>query len=90
MTGGEDNGALKGGAVAIRHFTPCSNKKCDWDQSFSKELELLSPRWYPGVLRLADGKMMIMGGTKTGTAQNTDLKAGEFFVSAQFERALFA
>ncbi|KAG0151464.1 hypothetical protein CROQUDRAFT_36925 [Cronartium quercuum f. sp. fusiforme G11] len=68
LTGAADFGDTDG-IQSIRLFTPCDNGKCDILE-YPKTLHMTSARWYPTLARLADGSVMIVGGSKRGGWKN--------------------
>ncbi|KAA1087618.1 hypothetical protein PGT21_034626 [Puccinia graminis f. sp. tritici] len=56
------------GLQSIRFYTPCDDGKCSVAEFDS--IKLTSPRWYATATRLADGSIMIAGGSKRGAFRN--------------------
>ncbi|KAK7460800.1 hypothetical protein VKT23_008729 [Stygiomarasmius scandens] len=50
------------GIQAIRHFDPCEDGTCDIQDDSGRFMRTTSSRWYPGVVRIEDGSVMIVGG----------------------------
>jgi len=53
------------GLQALRHFTPCSDGKCDIFED-PKRVRLATKRWYPSSVRIEDGSIIIYGGSTSG------------------------
>ncbi|ORY02248.1 hypothetical protein K493DRAFT_334707 [Basidiobolus meristosporus CBS 931.73] len=70
VSGSQGRRKIKEGFNGIRSFKPCTNKLCDFNQDFNITLE--SKRWYPTVEGLADGRLIIIGGSTTTCAVNTE------------------
>jgi hypothetical protein len=67
---GPEQGTLhKSGFQSVRLFTPCQDKKCQWVE---KANGLTSKRWYPTMVSLSDGRVIILGGSITGTGVNRE------------------
>jgi len=49
------------GIQAIRTFDPCEDETCDLFDDSGRIMRTTSSRWYPGVVRLEDGSLMIVG-----------------------------
>jgi hypothetical protein len=47
---------------------PCDNGKCDWTEN---PKGLTSKRWYPTMVSLSDGRVLIIGGSKKPLAVAT-------------------
>lgn len=56
------------GLQSIRFYTPCDGGKCGITEY--DNIRLTSPRWYPTSIRLPDGSVMIVGGSKEGAFRN--------------------
>ncbi|KAF5360001.1 hypothetical protein D9758_007636 [Tetrapyrgos nigripes] len=52
------------GLQVIRHFDPCEDASCDLFDDSGRVMRMTSPRWYPGMVRIDDGSLMIFGGQK--------------------------
>ncbi|TFK30187.1 copper radical oxidase [Coprinopsis marcescibilis] len=66
-TSSADFGDLDG-LQAIRLFHPCNSDTgsgCDFYENHDR-IRMASPRWYNTVLRISDGSVMIIGGSKKG------------------------
>ncbi|MFN0241376.1 MAG: galactose oxidase-like domain-containing protein [Planctomycetota bacterium] len=69
MVGGQspsDPGAFTNAVAWVKRFTPLDF----WIQQ--SNMLLAAGRWYPGLARLADGRLLVMGGGTAPTAQRTD------------------
>ncbi|CAJ0752012.1 16314_t:CDS:10 [Entrophospora sp. SA101] len=80
-TGAEQNTQHKDGFQSIRLFKPCQNKKCQWTENVNG---LSTKRWYPSMVSLSDGRVLILGGsTKATGINNADINnpTFEFFPS---------
>ncbi|KAI7887683.1 glyoxal oxidase N-terminus-domain-containing protein [Mucor mucedo] len=69
--GGEKRGRdwkAEPGWQSIRHFTPCTDNSCLWDEY--KTGKMTANRWYPTVEQLPEGDLFIIGGSTKGTAVN--------------------
>ncbi|CAH7687941.1 glyoxal oxidase N-terminus-domain-containing protein [Phakopsora pachyrhizi] len=55
------------GKQSIRFLEPCQDRDC----SIEEFIKLQSRRWYPSLARLADGTVMIAGGSKNGAWINS-------------------
>ena len=53
-------GGSNDGAKAVRHFVPCANSACDWDESDPNRLQ--QNRWYASVQILPDNRIIVVGG----------------------------
>ncbi|KAH7087931.1 glyoxal oxidase N-terminus-domain-containing protein [Auriculariales sp. MPI-PUGE-AT-0066] len=65
------------GWQGIRLFDPskCSDSAASGSCTLyenPKRLRISEPRWYPTTIKLEDGSMIVMGGTKFGNFKNTD------------------
>jgi len=49
------------GIQAIRHFDPCEDGTCDIQDDSGRFMRTTSSRWYPGVVRIEDGSLLIVG-----------------------------
>ncbi|MCO5554434.1 hypothetical protein L7F22_007964 [Adiantum nelumboides] len=52
-------GGYNDGATAVRHFSPCTSKGCDWSEAYAK---MGAPRWYASNQILPDNSMIVVGG----------------------------
>ncbi|KAI5062416.1 hypothetical protein GOP47_0022955 [Adiantum capillus-veneris] len=52
-------GGYNDGARAVRHFTPCTSKGCDWNEAYS---QMGANRWYASNQILPDNSMIVVGG----------------------------
>ncbi|KAI8339257.1 glyoxal oxidase N-terminus-domain-containing protein [Chlamydoabsidia padenii] len=71
--GGERKGRTwkaEPGWQSIRHYTPCMDNLCEWAEY--KTGQMTNNRWYPTVEQLAEGDIIIVGGSTKGTAVNRD------------------
>lgn len=69
MVGGQspsDPGAFTNAVAWVKRFTPLEF----WIQQ--SNMLLAAGRWYPGLARLADGRLLVMGGGTAPAAQRTD------------------
>ncbi len=69
MVGGQspsDPGSFTSAVPWVKRFTPLNF----WIQQLS--MQLPAGRWYPGLARLADGRLLVMGGGTSPAAQRTD------------------
>ncbi|OAD01860.1 copper radical oxidase [Mucor lusitanicus CBS 277.49] len=69
--GGEKRGRnwkAEPGWQSIRHFTPCTDSSCLWEEY--KTGKMTENRWYPTVEQLPEGDLFIIGGSTKGTAVN--------------------
>lgn len=69
MVGGQspsDPGAFTNAVPWVKRFTPLNF----WIQQLS--MQLPAGRWYPGLARLADGRLLVMGGGTAPAAERTD------------------
>lgn len=69
MVGGQspsDPGAFTNAVAWVKRFTPLNF----WVQQ--SNMLLAAGRWYPGLARLADGRLLVMGGGTAPAAQRTD------------------
>ncbi|EGG12803.1 uncharacterized protein MELLADRAFT_23250, partial [Melampsora larici-populina 98AG31] len=69
ITGAADFGDVNG-IQSIRFFTPCDGGNCDIEE-YPESIAMTSARWYPTVIRISDGSVMIVGGSKKGGWKNT-------------------
>jgi hypothetical protein len=53
-------GGYNDGAKAVRHFVPCANSACDWDDSDLNGLQ--EKRWYASNQILPDNRIIVVGG----------------------------
>ncbi|KZV98760.1 hypothetical protein EXIGLDRAFT_606571 [Exidia glandulosa HHB12029] len=64
------------GAQGLRHFNPsnCSDSasQCAFYES-PRRIRLTSTRWYPAVVKLDDGSLLVIGGSKSGAFMNSAL-----------------
>ncbi|KAK9766187.1 hypothetical protein K7432_004923 [Basidiobolus ranarum] len=70
VSGSQGRRKIQEGFNGIRSFKPCPNQLCDFNQDFNITLD--SKRWYPTVEGLADGRLIILGGSTTTCAVNTE------------------
>lgn len=69
--GGEKRGRnwkAEPGWQSIRHFTPCTDQSCLWEEY--KTGRMTQNRWYPTVEQLPEGDLFIIGGSTKGAAVN--------------------
>ncbi|CEG66894.1 hypothetical protein RMATCC62417_03394 [Rhizopus microsporus] len=69
--GGEKRGRnwkAEPGWQSIRHFTPCTDNSCWWNEY--KTGKMTENRWYPTVEQLPEGDLFIIGGSIKGAAVN--------------------
>ncbi|THU91947.1 hypothetical protein K435DRAFT_840774 [Dendrothele bispora CBS 962.96] len=59
------------GLQALRQFEPCDDQTCDIIDDSGARLRITSPRWYPGIVRLEDGSLLLMGGATLNNFINT-------------------
>lgn len=85
LTGAADFGDLDG-IQSIRFFTPCDDGKCDIVE-FPETIKMTSARWYPTLTRLADGSIMIVGGSKRGGWKSVSTFLLSFFLPSLSDRA---
>jgi len=57
------------GLQSIRFYTPCDDGNCAINEYDS--IKMTSARWYPTSVRLPDGSVMIVGGSKEGAFRNS-------------------
>lgn len=70
MMGGQtpsDPGAFTNAIPWVKHYSPGSDS---WQ--FMASMQHRAGRWYPGLARLADGSLLVMGGGQAPNAQRTD------------------
>ncbi|KAI8098803.1 glyoxal oxidase N-terminus-domain-containing protein [Halteromyces radiatus] len=60
----------KKGHQAVRHFEPCDDNTCEWQEYAINRMT--SDRWYPTVEQLPTGDIFIIGGSTVGTKVNRD------------------
>ncbi len=62
------------GLQAIRIFEPCESENVENCAMYENHdrIRMASPRWYNTVLRIADGSVMIIGGSRKGGWMNND------------------
>ncbi|ORX90448.1 hypothetical protein K493DRAFT_330879 [Basidiobolus meristosporus CBS 931.73] len=70
VSGSQGRRKIREGFNGIRSFKPCVDKLCDFNQDFNVTLD--SKRWYPTVEGLADGRLVIFGGSTTTCGLNTE------------------
>ncbi|CAH7687946.1 glyoxal oxidase N-terminus-domain-containing protein [Phakopsora pachyrhizi] len=68
VVNGKTNGDTDG-KQSIRFLEPCQDKDCSIEEYPS--IKMQSRRWYPSLARLADGTVMIAGGSKNGSWINS-------------------
>lgn len=56
----QNNQGQTNGIRAIRHFKPCDNGDCTWEES--EKVHLQVDRWYTSVETVADGSLIAFGG----------------------------
>lgn len=52
-------GGYNDGGTAVRHFAPCTNKACDWNEAYTR---MGATRWYASNQILPDNSMIVVGG----------------------------
>ncbi|KAF7778494.1 CAZyme family AA5 [Agaricus bisporus var. burnettii] len=64
------------GSQGIRLFHPCNSADGEGCEIYEdpKSIKLASPRWYTTVLKIQDGSVMILGGSRTGGFINDQKK----------------
>jgi len=78
------------GIMGVRIFDNCNDNGCtikEWPNT----VRLAGSRWYPGVVRITDGSVLIMGGMTEGgfnNARATDNPSYEFFPTKSINNGL--
>ncbi|KAL1925375.1 uncharacterized protein VTP21DRAFT_258 [Calcarisporiella thermophila] len=93
LNGGGDNRILdpmtpaQRGYQTIRLFNPCDDEKCEFVESTG--LRMSSNRWYPAMITIPDGRVLIVGGSLKGqgaVAAQYNNPTYEFFPRQQGEQ----
>ncbi|KAF9102525.1 hypothetical protein BGX29_004506 [Mortierella sp. GBA35] len=70
VAGGQPSDEVQQGYDGIRLYKPCNGIQCDWKQDFNVHLQ--EKRWYPTVESLANGDLVILGGSNHAASINNE------------------